>query len=74
MGRPFEKVFCEYEILLYCYWVGITIIYVNKEFKTFRFYYMDVFVRSYTSQTVDVGVYQRSSRRSIYALEHLCFL
>ena len=37
----FTKIFCECEILLHCYYcVGITIIYVYQEFKTFRFYFI----------------------------------
>ena len=83
MRRSFKKIFSECEILIHCYWVGIAITYVYKEFKTRRFYfichmsqrndYMDIFFRSHTSSTMDVGVYGRSSRPSICAWEHSCF-
>ena len=34
---------------------------------------MDVFFKSYTSWTMDFGVYKRSSTPSIYVWRHLCF-
>ena len=34
---------------------------------------ISVSFRSYTSWTMDVGVYRKSARPSIYAWEHLCF-
>ena len=34
---------------------------------------MDVFVRSCTSWTMNVGFFRRSSRPSIYAQGYLCF-